>query len=287
MRFALLVLAYREPEVLKRAIPLYKAAGFDVFVHLDKKADTASYLARLGDAARHCRLIYRRIDIFWAGFSMIEAELALIFAAMAEGQYDRFTLVSDDTFPVVPRERLVQVLGEDLDRVMIRKLEPDDPFMSRYSNFYHFDHPVSSLLGRQIESATVDDRFLTEMASIQQLKDRGKKPLDIYYGSQWWSLTATSMTVVLEALEQDEHLFASFKYSAVPDEILFQTAVGNLVDRSGVRQGIVYVEWSKDPRPYVFRQMDELDAIPSDYCFVRKIGSHSTAILDGLTARFL
>ena len=95
------------------------------------------------------------------------------------------------------------------------------------------------------------------------------------------------MTVVLEALEQDEHLFASFKYSAVPDEILFQTAVGNLVDRSGVRQGIVYVEWSKDPRPYVFRQTDELDAIPHDYCFVRKIGSHSTAILDGLTARFL
>ena len=95
------------------------------------------------------------------------------------------------------------------------------------------------------------------------------------------------MTTVLEALEQDEHLFASFKYSAVPDELLFQTAVGNLVDRSGVRQGIVYVEWSKDPRPYVFRQMGERDAIPRDYCLVRKGGSHSTAILDGLTARFL
>ena len=39
MKIACLVLAYAGAPVLARALPVYRAAGWDVFVHLDAKAD--------------------------------------------------------------------------------------------------------------------------------------------------------------------------------------------------------------------------------------------------------
>lgn len=286
MRLALLVLAYREPEVLRRSIPLYRAAGFDIFVHLELKADAGAYLARLGDAAHSCTLIATRISIFWGGFSMVEAELALIYTAMAKDHYDRFTLVSDDTFPITSKIRLLQVLNEDLDRVMLRRLELSDPFKARYSNFFYFDHQVTSLLGRPIESAAIDDSFLERTSEIQEQRRRGKKEIDIYYGSQWWSITFETMKVILRKLKGDEHLFLSFKYSAVPDELLFQTLVGNYIERSRVHQALVYVDWSKTPRPYQFREITELQGIPPEYCFARKVTGNSAELLKLLASRF-
>ncbi|MCQ8239535.1 beta-1,6-N-acetylglucosaminyltransferase [Rhizosaccharibacter radicis] len=273
MRLALLVLAYREPEVLRAALPIYKAAGMDVFVHLDRKADLPAYVSRLGEAAENCRFIDRRASVFWAGFSMIEAELALILAAMPERSYERFTLVSDDTFPLRSPAELRAYLEEDHDRVMLRKLDADDPFMVRYQKFFFLDHQATALLGRPIESAAVDEAMLHHMAHLQDTMRRGKKPIDIFYGSQWWSITRSSMETILGRLEDDSHLLESFRYSAVPDEIMFQSLIGNYVPISHVRGGPVYVEWGKEPKPYVFRTDDELNAIGKDYAFARKFSA--------------
>ena len=189
MPLALLILAFCQPEVLRSAIPVYKAAGLDVYVHLDSKADLAQYTAHLGEMASDCCFIESRHNIYWSGFSMIDAELALVFAALKHGAYEQFILVSDDTFPLLAPESLNQFFREHYDRIMIRKLEDDDPFMARYSKFYFFDHQASSLLGRPIESASIDDEFFAQINQLKKAKNRGKKPIDVFYGSQWWSIT--------------------------------------------------------------------------------------------------
>jgi hypothetical protein len=283
VRLALLVLAYREPEVLRAAIPIYKAAGCDIFVHLDRKADQRDFAARLGEAAGVCRFVDRRASVFWAGFSMIEAELSLILTAMAERHYERFVLISDDTFPLLTPQALGAYLAEDYDRVMLRKLAPDDPFMTRYDRFFFLDHQATALLGRPIESAAVDQLMLDRMADIQNAMRRGKKKIDVYYGSQWWSITRTSMEQILGRLEEDTHLLESFRYSAVPDEIMFQSLIGNYVPISHVRNGPVFVEWSREPKPYVFRNAAELGSIDG-YAFARKFSHHSKDAYERLAA---
>jgi hypothetical protein len=273
VRLALLVLAYREPDVLRAAIPIYKAAGCDIFVHLDRKADQKEYATRLGEEAKVCRFVERRASVFWAGFSMVEAELSLILTAMTERHYERFVLISDDTFPLLPSSALGAYLAEDYDRVMLRKLAPNDPFMARYDQYFFLDHQATALLGRPIESAAVDQAMLDRMADIQNAMRRGKKKIDIYYGSQWWSITRGSMETILGQLENDFHLLESFRYSAVPDEIMFQTLVGNYVSISRVRNGPVYVEWGREPKPYVFSSLSDLEPITPDYAFARKFSS--------------
>jgi len=288
MTVALLVLAYREPLVLKSAIPFYKAAGFDIFVHLDSKADLDAYKTQLGEeAASFCRFVARRVSVFWAGFSMVEAELALIFAALESGTYERFVLVSDDTFPLLPPQALADYAAEDVDRVMLRKLEPDDPFMPRYERFFHLDHRATSLLGRPIEESDIDDVFLDDMRKLSAARKQGKVSIDIYYGSQWWVMSAATMQILLERLERDHALFESFRFSAVPDEILFQTLVGNFIDRHRVRNGAVYVDWSRNPRPYVFLSEEDVTGIDGGYAFARKFSARSPRAYEALAARFL
>jgi len=282
MDIAVLVLAFKEPEVLRRAVRAYDAAGFRVFVHLDAKADINRYSSALGDDLSSCTFIEARHSIFWGGFSMVEAELALISAAMATAHFDRFSLVSDDALPVIPPARLRSLVEKNHDRIALRKLSATDPFMARYRGFFFFDHPASSLHGRPIETATIDENFLEHMDAVKRLKSVGKAEIDIYYGSQWWTLTRESIDTILGALRESPRILESFRYSAVPDEIMVQSLIGNFSPLSRVRDTPMFVDWSRNPRPYVFREPSEYSAVKPDHGWVRKFSSRMPKAYEGL-----
>src|SRR5690349_7140999 len=116
MTIAVLVLAYREPVVLSTVMPVYRGAGFDVFVHLDAKASMFDYARAMGEHAQHCQFVETRKSVFWAGFSMIEATIRLLEAPLRTKSYSNLLLVSDDTLPIVPMEQLHAALGARIER---------------------------------------------------------------------------------------------------------------------------------------------------------------------------
>ena len=93
MRMACLILGYRAASVLKFVVPFHRAAGWDVFVHVDPKVDQAAYKAELGDSAMLCHFIGVPVDVFSGGSSIIEAEIKLIKAAQKAGRYDKYLLL--------------------------------------------------------------------------------------------------------------------------------------------------------------------------------------------------
>ena len=251
MTVAVLVMAWREPEVLSLVAPVYRQAGFDIFVHLDAKTPLVSYLRALAGEAQHCRFLDRRIGVFWGGFSMVEAALELLRTAFATGRYSNFLLVSDDTLPVVPLRHLGEWLNLRLDRISARPVADDEPFSQRYRQFFMLDHPATSLRGRPIETSFLDDAFFAGLGRLERLRAGGKAKIPLHYGSQWWCLTAETAATVL-ALHRERHdLRESFEFSAVPDEMYIQTLVANY-GKNKISGGPVYVDWSREPKPYVF-----------------------------------
>jgi len=273
MSVALLVLGYRAPTCLSAAAPIYKAAGFEIFVHVDAKADLEGYQSAMGSQAENCIFIPNRQKIFWAGFNMVRAELALLMAALEQNRnLTNFVLISDDTFPLLPVSQLQNFLSQPVDRVMLRRLPPDDLFISRYRRFFFLDHIATSLLGRPIETSSIDDDFLSNISRLSGLKSIGKKEIDLFYGSQWWSLTRQSAELVLSHYERDAHLTMSFEYSAVPDEMFIQTLIGNFSDKNLLRAGCVFVDWTRNPRPFAFARPSDLPVkLGPEYAFLRKI----------------
>jgi hypothetical protein len=63
MKLACLVLAHRGGPVLARTLPFLRAAGWDVFVHLDRKSDRPEYARELDGAGS--RFLDDPYEVFW------------------------------------------------------------------------------------------------------------------------------------------------------------------------------------------------------------------------------
>ncbi len=288
MRLAALILGYRAPQVLALALPVLERAGFDVFLHVDAKADLGAYLRALGPAGAMCQTTSDRVDVFWAGFSMMRAELALLQAAYRRQRYDRLVLLSDDCFPLIGPAALRRLMSDDIERISLRRLEAGDPFLARYQGFYCFDHAALTLLPRPIEASALDAAAVDLIEGAAALMRRGKKPIPIFYASQWWALTGAAADRVLEVWRSDAWLVDSFRYAAVPDEIMISTIIGNFAAERPVCNSPVLVDWSREPRPYVFAGPAEAAAMAEPHHgFARKIRGDSGPELLAWQARLL
>lgn len=284
-RSALLVLAYAGASCLRHALPLYKAAGYDIYVHVDAKQDLQQYRTALGPMAESCFFVKPRRNIYWGGFTMLEAEVDLLRTAInANPSYNTYALVSDDTFPLWPVSKMRAALHNvDYDRISLRLLDENEPFTQRYKNFYYLDHNATSLLGRPIETSFVDRKLLDKLSEISQIQKIGKRKINLYYGSQWWILKSETARFFLKTFDNDYLLRKSFEFSAVPDEMYVHSVVASFRSLSDIRQGPMYVDWTRHPRPYVFHSIAEVpDDIRRQYPFVRKVGGSPEVLADAV-----
>lgn len=204
---------------------------------------------------------------------MVRAELVLLRKAMASPvRYSQFALVSDDTFPLKAPQALADHFDNELNRINLRLLGKEELVYDRYGKFYFFDHLATSLKGRPIESSYIDEELLARFAEISELMKVEKKQIDLYYGSQWWSLHRKAIVRILTKIDEDPFLVKSFEYSAVPDETFFQTLIGSVKSEFEVRHSPMYVDWSAEVRPFIFSNVGEIEMLESSqYAFIRKI----------------
>lgn len=278
---ALLVMASNCPLVFGRAAELYRDAGFSVYVHVDAKVDLSSYKEAMGKNSDLCNFLDDRTHVYWAGFSMVDATVRLYRFAKLRSQHSHFVLVSDDTFPVVPLTRLSSDLAAQVDRIEARRLREGELFEERYKQYYYFDHRATTLRGRTIESASIDDAFFAALDRLRNVYLSGKFEGPIYYGSQWWCLRSSTLEKVIDDFYNVARIRESFEFSAVPDEFFFQTAVAHS-EGSNIAPCPVLVDWARSPKPFVFAsQQDILEKASAHHFFARKI-SDDPDLLDNL-----
>ena len=71
------------PSTLRELISAARGAPYRFFLHLDRKVGLSEYLEGLGDAWIDIQMIPDRREVFWGGWSMVSATLALMSAALA------------------------------------------------------------------------------------------------------------------------------------------------------------------------------------------------------------
>lgn len=140
MKLACMVIGCYAPQILAQVLPVFRAAGWDVFVHVDAKVDLSSYQAALGENAAYCRFV-DPVEVYWGGYSMMEAEFRLIWAARNAGAYDKFLLISDDTLPVFPPDWLNAVLGQRRDFVTLIAQEAGSKNYVAYHKYFFMTIP--------------------------------------------------------------------------------------------------------------------------------------------------
>ena len=267
---AVLVLARSQPAILAAALLRYAQLGWTTYVHLDARESLANFQHSVGPLAQSCRWISDRHAVYWAGFSMIEATLSLIHDARAAPlPHRRYTLLSDDTLPLWSDEALTEWSRSSISWIETNSSAHHMEHFQRYQGYYFFDHPLTALR-REVHAPEVDETFIRAIADIESLRKSGKKTTNLHHGQQWWSLTAPRIDHLLVDIGNDLHLKTSFRYASVPDESYFQTLVAMRGLTDVESRSPCFVDWNRDPKPYVFTSVDELPAAAITSPFARK-----------------
>jgi hypothetical protein len=112
MRHAFLVQVHEDPDHLPRLVRALAAPWVHVFIHIDAKSAQAAFEQALaaGGFEQLC-FVRRRVEVYWGGWSQVQAALNPIGAALDSGvAFSHFTLPSGVHFPLVPPRRMAELL---------------------------------------------------------------------------------------------------------------------------------------------------------------------------------
>lgn len=117
----------------------------DIFfvVHIDAKADLRSFESAARTIA-NVHFIEGRSALNYGCFSLVAVTLKLIEAAVALGRFQRLTLISGISYPVLPKNDVRSVLSSGEQYIGCRRVAPDRPFYDCVLRYYLAD---DALLG--------------------------------------------------------------------------------------------------------------------------------------------
>lgn len=246
------------------------------FIHLDKKQNYEEYVSSFKRTEAGVKFIDDREEIFWGGHNMICSTLSLAKYALSHSEAAFFVLLSDDTFPLFGPDKLLEKIFSEGERITAREIKKGHPFLSRYEGFFYLDSKQSSARHQPLEDRQILPENLNAYARLQNLMRRGKKPIQVFHGSQWWILKRETLSFCIDVAETDTWLRESFEFSAIPDEMFFQTIIRNFcssdISSSGNQKSSVFSDFSRNPKPYIYTSIEEIERKQLEhYLFIRKV----------------
>jgi len=239
MKVAYLVLAHKNPRLLKKAIEALASKHSGFFVHIDQKSDFAPFCPIRSSA--NVVFLDNRIPVYWGEFSGVEAELLLIRRALEDRQaYDYFVLLGGADYPL----RSPQYIRKFLERR--RGLE--------FMNLVKVPNEMAGKPISRIQTVVVQSRYPMRRLAVRALAKLGlaqreyKKylgNLEPYSGSTWWALSRDACQYLLEFIERNPHVSEFFRNVFAPDESFFPTILGSSRFASRIRRNLLYEDWSR------------------------------------------
>jgi core-2/I-Branching enzyme len=235
MKIAYLVFAYKNPQLLKRVIGMLSSEDCAFFIHIDQKSSIKEFSGIRGE---NIFFSEKRIPVYWAEFSGVQAILLLVRQAMEGPQdYDYFVLLSGSEYPLRSGRYIRTSLEENrgLEFINIVKMPAPGKPISRINTLrYPSDKPV-----RRFAS-----RVLAKLGLAQRDYRKYLGSLEPYSGITWWALTRDACQYILEFVARNQHMAEYFQNVFAPEETFFHTILGNSAFRSRIHRNLCYEDWS-------------------------------------------
>nr|WP_246088834.1 beta-1,6-N-acetylglucosaminyltransferase [Phreatobacter stygius] len=275
-----MILAHRAPRLFKRLSDRL-AKDFTVIAHLDASADRQEFAG-----SADVFLLPQSHRIRWGSYAMIAAALDMLKHGLTIEKAETFTLISGDTYPVCSPRKLAEILDQRVDCIDSDLVAPSSETAQRIKNTYLPDTQIGELrpgmhfLHRYLDSditGLVADAERSRLARPQFLADyRYAK------GAQWWSLTRGTVEKIMALVDEDPRLVEALRFSAIPDEAFFQTAIAKLGLHEAIRPSLVFAKWDTVPAPHTFERVEDIEFLKGQKRpFARKFSEAS----DGLIQR--
>ena len=301
MKIAYLIIAHRYPEQVVRLVSRLNTPEVVFLIHLDKKADNDTYQVLLDAFMGQANVFFiKRCVCHWAGFGIIRACMQGMREALERGlKFDYLALLSGQDYPIKTNEYISQFLQERLGTSFIHHnpfpyaaWKDDDNGWDRI-RYWHFIRSTArySYSRRNLFTSRIGRRLLTPLLHValrlfphQRTFPAGWHP---YGGAQFWCLHRQHVEYIDQVVRQRPALVRFFRFVYVPDEIFFQTLMGNSPYTGAIHNDtLTFVEWER-PGATLYKS-DMANLLASPYLFARKFDTTVDAeVLDLIDQQIL
>ncbi len=275
-KHAYLILAHNDIPLLQTLITCLDDSRNDLFVHWDAKSGSVPQLK-----TENARLFMldQRVNVNWAGYSMVQAEFLLFRKAFANGPYAYYHLLSGADLPI-KSQHYIHAECEKRSGTEFIAFAPasQDEIDFRVQHYFLFPERFkeANVLQRAARKAFLKAQEWTKYHRTNALVKKG---------SQWCSVTQDFVTYLLA---KEEEVKKMFDHTFCPDELFIQTVCANSPFMGRINRAFDefegnqrFIKWNKGELfPITTEDVPTLQA--SDRWFARKFSSNDKELIDAI-----
>lgn len=250
-----ILLVHESPEVMERTLKKLSDRENHFVIHVDKGSDLLKF-ERFSMGISNCHFIQERYETLWGSFQLVEATLAAL----------RYIEIELDV-----KQRIILLSGT---HYVIK----DNDYISSY-----FDKYQNSIF---LEYEKIPNKGWVNGGTTRfPLYDEIRNQIQLYGGSQWFSMPYKALYIIFEFIEDNPDFLAYFRYVTVPDESFFQTLFLNCENNdiltNVINCNLSFIKWQASPKVLTNEDYHELKN--TDKLFARKfLYPYSMDLIDRL-----
>lgn len=296
MKQAFIVLAHKNPTQLKRLVTALESPFFDFYIHIDQREDLKAFEAVFEADKTNIQFVKLRSKGNWGGLGIVLGTLNSMREVLnSNASYSHVHLLSGQDYPIKSANEINVFFNQHTNTDFI-EFEPFPVKHMAFGGHERIHHYSFNLFGKRhtylpfkyCSNLSMKGKIMNSFLGIAQFilpKRKVPNNLSPFYGSQWWSLSQTTVEKVLEFIDSNPAYINYHQYSLLPDEMFFQTILknvdsGNLLINDNKR----YIKWNTESSHPISLSSSHLSKmIASDKLFARKFeDNHILTELDQL-----
>ena len=259
-----------------------KRSGNDVMLHLDERVPFRKRAyAWVYVASRGINWCTPR-PVFWAGWSQVQLQLDAIMQALKlQNNWTHFCALSGQCCPIKPIDDLNLFLSQGREKSFMQiesvkehaeELGWRNPITLEYDWAFRVEHAFDETgrIGTKVYNRENSPTFEKSKPRVHWINQHS-----VYGGSNWTAISRNHCEFLSKSKDVIQ-LGKDLRFALHPDEIFFQTALGNseFAD-SIVNQCLWEIDWSRGS-PYEWQFGDFGQLLSSDAYFARKFSPDSS-----------
>jgi hypothetical protein len=232
VRLAFVVLAHRGPRQVATLLSALADPDAALYLHVDRRVEFGPFRGAIAQAGVRDVVALPRYPSRWGGVEVVDATLAGLRRAFADG-CEYFVLLSGQDFPLWPTARVRAFFAEAPERSYLSSFPLPDARW-RYDGRLRTEIYTFTLRGRRETciprgfptglswKGTLLNTILRAAAAFLPAR-RFPSCARPFGGSQWWNLSREAVAFVLRFVEEHPEYRAYHAYTLLPDEVFFQS----------------------------------------------------------------
>ena len=272
MQLAYLILAHKNLNQVYTLIDTLYSGREHFYIHIDRKCSEA--IDPDYEKKNYIHFLPNRRKVYWGGFSIVQATNDMINeAANFETTFDYCILLSGQCFPIKSSDYIHQYFQQHNGKLFIEQIPIPHPTLPERGDhkirYHYFFDQLGNLNTEHKKLIFKITTRIEKLLSLQRKIPTGVKP---YFGSQWWALPSEAIIYILTKIKRQPKLIKFFRYTWAPDELFFQTLVGNSrFSKKGFGENLHYIDWNTNGPPKMLTS-DDLEILKSSKkLFARKV----------------